>query len=142
MNLPVINTSKKTKEPSTDAETLTTWINSTDLEEEKRETVRIIHDYMLAQKILSTYLENMITGCVEVARNDFRIFANFNQTSVISGRLSSSGVINMQTIPSASKGSSFGLTFVILLSFIVIYWSVKFSFALYKIVALITKLIL
>ena len=103
MNLPVINTSKKTKEPSTDAETLTTWINSTDLEEEKRETVRIIHDYMLAQKILSTYLENMITGCVEVARNDFRIFANFNQTSVISGRLSSSGVINMQTIPSASK---------------------------------------
>ena len=103
MNLPVISTSKTTKEPSTDAQTFAEWMNRDDIPDDKKETIKVIHDYMLAQKILSTYLENMLSGCVEVKKGDFRIFANFNQTSVISGRLSSSGVINLQTIPSSSK---------------------------------------
>ncbi len=49
----------------------------------------------------------MINESIDVSKGeedpDYRIFSNFNQTVTITGRLSSSGMINFQNIPSNSK---------------------------------------
>ncbi len=103
MGLPVVNKSKKTKEPSTDADTISSWLEDEIIDEEKKELIKLISDYQFASKIRNTYLQPMMDKVVEVAPNDWRIFTNFNQTKTITGRLSSSGDINLQTIPSSSK---------------------------------------
>jgi len=101
MDLPVIETTKA-GEPSTSNDVLEEW-KKTITDKEKLEVLNLISEYQASEKIKTAYLKNMIEGYVEVAPNDYRIFANFNQSGTISGRLSSSGVINMQTIPSGSK---------------------------------------
>jgi len=103
MELPVISRSKTTKEPSADSDSLKTWLEDDTVSEEKKTTISDIMEYQLAKKIESTYLATILENAVEVAEGDFRIFANFNQTATITGRLSSSGDINFQTIPSSSK---------------------------------------
>lgn len=106
LNLTPIAYSKKTKNPSTDKKSLEIWLNDDKVSEEAKEILNLIMEIGLASKIHSTYLKNMLEGAIEVLPNDWRIFAEFNQTSTITGRLSSSGVINMQTIPSSSKYGS------------------------------------
>ena len=103
MGLPEITVSKTTRLPSTGAETITAWLQDTSISEEAKILITTIRDFQLANKIRTTYLKNIISGAVEVAAGDFRMFANFNQTATITGRLSSSGDINLQTIPSSSK---------------------------------------
>ena len=103
MQLPVLKVSKQTKEPSSDKDVMKEWLNSPEVSDNKKDTIIAISEYQLAQKIRSTYLANMLDNSIEVLPNDWRIFANYNQTSTISGRLSSSGDINLQTIPASSK---------------------------------------
>ena len=103
MNLPVINKSKTTKAPSSDAATIQAWLNDDTIAEDKREAIQLVSEYMTAQKVQSTYVNVMVEKAVEVKPGDYRLFANFNQTATITGRLSSSGDINLQTIPSGSK---------------------------------------
>ncbi len=107
MDLPPIKHSKKTKLPSADQESLNTWMADENIPEDKREAIVAISEYTLATKILNSYIKIMAQDSIEVAPGDFRIFADFNQTGTISGRLSSSGMINLQTIPSKSKYASF-----------------------------------
>ena len=102
LKLEPISFSRLTDKPSTDKDSLKSWLEDAKVAKEAKTIIEHIMEITLAQKIHSTYLKNMIEGVVEVAPNDFRIFANFNQTATITGRLSSSGVINMQTIPSSS----------------------------------------
>lgn len=103
MDLPVINKSKLTKQPSSDAETVATWLREDSLPEDKREVIQLVSEYVTAGKVMNTYVKVILDKAVEVAPNDFRIFTNFNQTATITGRLSSSGDINLQTIPNSSK---------------------------------------
>jgi DNA polymerase-1 len=103
LDLPIIKKSNKTGDPSTDAATIEAWLESDDIPEYKKEVVTLLSEYMTAQKIQSTYITTMVEKAVEVAPNDFRMFTNFNQTATITGRLSSSGDINLQTIPNSSK---------------------------------------
>ncbi len=103
MDLPVVNKSKTTKAPSSDAETVDTWLNNDSLPEDKLEVVKLVSEYMTAGKVMNTYVKVILEKAVEVAPGDWRIFTNFNQTATITGRLSSSGDINLQTIPNSSK---------------------------------------
>jgi DNA polymerase-1 len=103
MNLPVVNVSKTTKAPSSDAGTIAEWLNDDSIEEDKIEAIKLVSEYMTAQKIQSTYVNVMVEKAVEVAPGDYRLFTNFNQTATITGRLSSSGDVNLQTIPNSSK---------------------------------------
>ena len=103
MGLPGIKKSKTSGDWSTDAETLKAWLSDPSISEDKKEVITAIMEYQLAQKIESTYVSTILESSVEVAPGDYRIFANFNQTATITGRLSSSGDINFQTVPSSSK---------------------------------------
>lgn len=103
MNLPVVNRSKTTRAPSSDAGTIAEWLNDDTIPDDKIEAVKLVSEYMTAQKIQSTYVNVMVEKAVEVSKGDFRLFTNFNQTATITGRLSSSGDINLQTIPNSSK---------------------------------------
>ena len=103
MMLPEIKKSRTTGMPSSDATTISEWLTDPKIPDDKKEAVKLVSEYMTAQKIQSTYVGVMVEKAVEVAPNDFRMFANFNQTATITGRLSSSGDINLQTIPNSSK---------------------------------------
>jgi len=103
MDLPVIKKSKTTGMPSSDAATISEWLESPDISEDKKAAVSLVSEYMTAQKIQSTYVNVMVEKAVEIADGDYRMFTNFNQTATITGRLSSSGDINLQTIPNSSK---------------------------------------
>lgn len=100
-----LDTANKTKsgEKASDKNTIQDWLSDPNINEDKKEVLSLILEYQASEKVRNTYLKNMIERCVQVSLNDYRIFANFNQTGTISGRLSSQGVINMQTIPSGSK---------------------------------------
>ena len=102
MDLPILATTKAGN-PSTDKAIIDEWLKDGNIAEDKKEVLTVLQEYQMAEKIRNTYLKNMIDDCVEVKPNEYRIFANFNQTGTISGRLSSSGAINFQTIPSGSK---------------------------------------
>jgi DNA polymerase I-like protein with 3'-5' exonuclease and polymerase domains len=81
--------------PSTSREAL-------DLLQEKYETSPFITkllEYRKAMKFKSTYLDSIL----ENLDTDSRIRTNFNVTGTTSGRLSSSGTINLQNIPSKDK---------------------------------------
>ena len=103
MDLPIISKSKITKLPSSDAETVKEWLASDVIPEDKLEVVKLVSEYMVAGKVMNTYVKVILETAVEVTPGDFRIFANFNQTSVITGRLSTSGGMNFLAIPSGSK---------------------------------------
>jgi DNA polymerase-1 len=82
---------------------MSAWLEDPSVSDEKKFTIQSILDYQLANKIKASYLETALKGSVEISEGDYRIFADFNQTSTITGRLSSSGTWNLQTIPSGSK---------------------------------------
>ena len=103
LDLPIIKRSRTTKEPSADADTVEEWLNNPKIPEKRKEVIKLVSEYMTAQKVKNTYVEVMAEKAVEVAKDDFRMFTNFNQTATITGRLSSSGDINLQTIPNSSK---------------------------------------
>jgi len=103
MGLPVIKKSKKSGNPSADKDSINEWLEREDVSEDKKEVIKLIVNYTLASKAVNSYVRTIAYEATEVAPNDFRIFANYNQNGTISGRLSSSGQINLQTIPSGSK---------------------------------------
>jgi len=103
MGLPVIKTSKKSGNPSTDKDSINEWLTRDDISEDKKEVINLVVNYTLASKAVNSYVRTIAYEATEVAPNDYRIFANYNQNGTISGRLSSSGQINLQTIPSSSK---------------------------------------
>ena len=102
LDLPVLSKTKAGN-PATDKNSIDSWLKDDNIDKDKKEVLQLIQEYQMAEKIKNTYLKNMLEDCVEVKKGEYRIFANFNQTGTISGRLSSSGAINFQTIPSGSK---------------------------------------
>lgn len=93
LELPVLETTD-TGSPSTSKEVL----------EKLREKVKSpflddLLEYRKVKKFFSTYLESIKNNLDE----DGRLRTNFNITGTSSGRLSSSGVINFQNIPSKDK---------------------------------------
>jgi DNA polymerase-1 len=101
MGLPVVKISKTSKNPSADKEVIEEWLQL-DLSDDKKELLHLLRDIMDADKVSGTYLQVFMNSSVEVAPNHWKVFANFNQTGTISGRLSSSGGLNMQNLPSNS----------------------------------------
>jgi len=102
MNLPVIKISKTSKAPSTDKDVVSEWLEM-DLPVDHREVLDLISEIQTADKVNSTYLQVFRDSSVEVSPGHWKVFSNFNQTGTISGRLSSSGGLNMQNLPSGSK---------------------------------------
>ena len=101
MQLPVIKKSKATGAPSADADVVEEWM-AMDLTEEQIEILNLITDIQSADKVNNTYLKVFQSSSVEVKKDHWKVFANFNQTGTISGRLSSSGGLNFQNLPSNS----------------------------------------
>lgn len=77
---------------STDAEVL-------EILSEKSKLATVILDIRKYKKLLSTYIEKMLDN----VDTDGRLRTGFNITSTTSGRLSSSGTINLQQLPSGSS---------------------------------------
>jgi DNA polymerase-1 len=102
MNLPVIKISKTSKKPSTDKDVIAEWLEL-DITKEQEELLNLLRDIMDADKVNSTYLKVFKESSVEVKPGHWKVFANFNQTGTVSGRLSSSGGLNFQNMPSNSK---------------------------------------
>ena len=67
---------------------------------EKSQLARVILNIRKSTKLLNTFVEKMI----DHTDNDGRLRTGFNATSTTSGRLSSSGTLNLQQLP--SRGSS------------------------------------
>lgn len=63
---------------------------------EKSQLARVILNIRKSTKLLNTFVEKMIDN----VDNDGRLRTGFNATSTTSGRLSSSGTINLQQLPS------------------------------------------
>lgn len=63
---------------------------------EKSKLARVILDIRKSTKLLNTFVEKMLDN----VDTDSRIRTGFNSTSTTSGRLSSSGTINLQQLPS------------------------------------------
>jgi len=109
MGLPVISRSKTTRNPSADKDSMDEWLQDPNISDAKKDTIRAVLEYQLASKIQSSYIDTAIDGSKLIEEHpklldcDFRLFADFKQTATITGRLSSSGVWNLQTIPSGSK---------------------------------------
>jgi DNA polymerase-1 len=102
LNLPIIKVSKTSKLPSTDAECFDEWMEM-DLPKDTREVLELIQDIQTAEKVNNTYLRAFYESSVEVKPGHWKVFTNFNSTGTISGRLSSSGGLNFQNLPSNSK---------------------------------------
>jgi DNA polymerase I-like protein with 3'-5' exonuclease and polymerase domains len=102
LNLPIIKVSKTSKLPSTDAECFDEWMEM-DLPKETREVLELIQDIQTAEKVNNTYLRAFYESSIEVKPGHWKVFTNFNSTGTISGRLSSSGGLNFQNLPSNSK---------------------------------------
>lgn len=101
MDMPVIKLSKTSGNPSTDQDVIDEW-KEMSLTEEQTEILDLISDIQAANKVNGTYLKAFQTSSIEVKPNHWKVFANFNQAGTISGRLSSSGGINFQNLPSNS----------------------------------------
>jgi DNA polymerase-1 len=102
LNLPIVKVSKTSKLPSTDAESFEEWMTM-DLPKDTREVLELIQDIQTAEKVNNTYLRAFYESSVEVKPGHWKVFTNFNSTGTISGRLSSSGGLNFQNLPSNSK---------------------------------------
>jgi len=101
MNLPVVKTSKTSKLPSTDKDVVSEWMEL-DLQKDHMEILELISEIQTADKVNSTYLKVFESSALEVSPNHWKVFANFNQCGTVSGRLSSSGGLNFQNLPSNS----------------------------------------
>jgi DNA polymerase I-like protein with 3'-5' exonuclease and polymerase domains len=86
LGLPVLKYSTETDQPSTDKESLA-GLN--------HPFAKLVLNYKKWAKIKSTYLDKIIAGL----DNDGRLRTNLNQHVTTSGRLSSSGKINLQQFP-------------------------------------------
>jgi len=102
LGLPVVKENKDTGNPSSDAEVRKIWMSEHEIGEEAQEILKEYDEYTAANKIYSTYLMPIKERLQDV-RGSRRVFADFNQHKTITGRLSSSGGLNLQTIPSGSK---------------------------------------
>lgn len=63
--------------------------------QDKTGIVELLMEYKKYEKVVNTYLVNMLSK----TDADGRIRTNFNQTGTVTGRLSSSGNLNLQNIP-------------------------------------------
>jgi DNA polymerase-1 len=93
LKLKTTRKTKKTKEPSTDALTLLRIKR-----QDKSGSVELLLEYKEYEKLISTYLNTLLSKTI-----DGYIYTNFNQTGTVTGRLSSSGDINLQNIPSRTE---------------------------------------
>lgn len=88
-----------TKQPSTDSETLKSFLGLGN--PEIKEIVEMLIDISNGSKVLNTYLTPFKSTVTETKQGEFRIFGNFNLTGTITGRLSSNNP-NLQNLPSNS----------------------------------------
>ena len=88
LKLPVLKFSTITEAPSTDKETLEAL-------KEQHELPGLVLEYKRWRKIKSTYIDKIVAGI----DSDERLRTNFNQHVTTSGRLSSSGKMNLQQLP-------------------------------------------
>jgi DNA polymerase-1 len=93
MNLRTSRKTKKTKLPSTDSLALLRLKRN-----DKTGIVSLLIEYKEYNKLISTYLTPLLNKTI-----DNYIYTNFKQTGTVTGRLSSSGDINLQNIPSRTE---------------------------------------
>ena len=86
---------------STGKEAIEEWLTF-DIPEIKKEFLQLVQDVVTAETVISNFLGKFKDDSV-LNKDHWRIFTNFNSTGTISGRLSSSGGINFQNLPSGSK---------------------------------------
>jgi DNA polymerase-1 len=89
--------------PSTDAKTLSSL--AANIENKKSIKYRIVNSLLelsKIEKILNTYILALKERSILKRDNHYYIHGSFNLTGTVSGRLSASGAINLQTIPSNS----------------------------------------
>ncbi len=99
MGLPIIDFTK-TKQAATGADTLKKLVHHTDNQQYKT-VLKYITEYTQADKILSTFISKFLEATCDKDGNYF-VYGSFNLGGTVSGRLSASGGINLQTIPSGS----------------------------------------
>lgn len=102
LGLPELKTSKLTKEASADKEVITQWLELP-IDDLTKELLNLVLEIQTAEKVNNTYLKVFRDSSVETSKGVYKVFANFNQTGTVSGRLSSSGGLNFQNLPSGSK---------------------------------------
>jgi DNA polymerase-1 len=99
MGLPVLDLTD-TKQPATGGKTLKKLIHHT----KNKEYLLVIESLMqfaLSDKILSTFINKFLEGPLAPDGMHY-VYGNFNLGGTVSGRLSASGGLNLQTIPSGS----------------------------------------
>ena len=83
---------KGKKARSTDADVMAVW-------KDKYPIAKAILDYRAAQKITSTYIDNIF----DIIHTDGRIHTHFHSNGAKTGRMSSSDPLNLQNIPSHNE---------------------------------------
>lgn len=91
--MPPVKTTTKTNQYSTDLKTLTSLIGVHPI-------IELLVKFKKVEKIASTYFEAYPKNCDASGR----VHTTFNQATVETGRLSSSGSVNLQNVPEEARG--------------------------------------
>jgi len=91
----------RNKNFSTGKEAIEEWLTY-NIPNIKKEFLQLVQDVVTAETVISSFLGKFKDDSI-LNKEHWRIFTNFNSTGTISGRLSSSGGINFQNLPSGSK---------------------------------------
>lgn len=87
-----VTTGKKKTERSTDVDSMNAWAKDYPI-------AKAILEYRAAQKITSTYVDNI----PNITHTDGRVHTHFNSNGAKTGRMSSSDPLNLQNIPSHNE---------------------------------------
>jgi len=104
MNLPILNRTD-TGNPSADKNTLFLLLKMYDEDSKEYKIINALYEIALMKNVQSSFAHKMPKIAIKNEKGDWKIYSNYNVAKVVSGRLSSSGSLNLQNLPS---GSSYG----------------------------------